>query len=268
MSETQDHALLHEADGVLTVTLARPEKLNAIDDAITESLWQAVTALRDRPDLRVLVIAAQGRYFSAGIDLKTVTGRGGDIAADTPAAGAEYRTFYRRHHLLYDEMEAVEKPIVLAAQGPCLGAGLEMAVSCDFRLASDAASFRLPEVGLGTISGSGGVSRMTRLVGPHWSKWIAMAGQSVDAAQALAIGLVHAVHPAEVFAERVDAFARELAALPREALGLSKLTIDAVAATDRGTARDIERIAQTSLIFGHEFQARREAFTNRSKDGR
>lgn len=230
---------------------------------MTAGLWEAVTMLRDRPDLRVLVIAAEGRFFSAGIDLKSRTGRGGDIGADTPAAGAEYRVFYRRHHLLYDEIEAVEKPVILAAQGPCLGAGLEMAVSCDFRLASEAATFRLPEVGLGTIPGSGGVSRLTRLVGPHWSKWIAMAGQSVDAAEAKAIGLVHAVYPAETFEASVQAFAASLAALPREALGMNKLTIDACASTDPKTARDIERIAQTSLIFGHDFRSRSAAFNTR-----
>jgi enoyl-CoA hydratase/carnithine racemase len=214
-----------------------------------------------------MVIAATGRFFSAGIDLKSRTGRGGDVKPDEPAAGAVFRSRYRQHHLLYDEIEAVEKPVILVAQGPCLGAGLEMAVSCDFRFASTDASFRLPEVDLGTIPGSGGVSRLTRLVGPHWARWLAMAGEEVDAADARIMGLIHAVYTPEELIERTQAFARKLTGMPREAVGLGKITIDAAASVDRGTARDIERIAQTSLIFSHEFQAKLAAFNDRKKDG-
>jgi enoyl-CoA hydratase len=264
---TEPHAIIAERGDIITVTLNRPAKLNAIDEEITEKLWEAVRLLRDRDDLRVLVIGANGRYFCAGIDLNSKTGRGGDVPADAPAAGALFRKGYRDHHLLYDEIEAVEKPVILAAQGPCIGAGLEMAGSCDFRFASPGTTFSLPEVGLGTIAGSGGVSRLTRLVGTHWAKWLAMAGQSVDADTARMIGLVHAIYPVEQFADRVQAFAEALARLPREAVGLSKLTIDACATVDRGTARDIERITNSSLIFSHDFRARLAAFAERKPKG-
>ncbi|MET0371783.1 MAG: enoyl-CoA hydratase/isomerase family protein [Sphingobium sp.] len=259
------HAVITERGPVITVTLNRPAKLNAIDESITEALWEAVIALRDREDLRVLVITGNGRYFSAGIDLTSRTGRGSGVDPGAPAAGAQFRRLYRRHHLLYDEIEAVEKPVVLAAQGPCLGAGLEMAVSCDFRLASDAAHFRLPEVALGTIAGSGGVSRLTRLVGAHWGKYLAMAGRTVDAQTARMIGLVHEIYPAETFGAQVAEFADSLVALPREALGLSKVAVDAAASVDRTTARDIERITNSTLIFSHDFQQRIAEFGNRNK---
>lgn len=260
------HARITERDAVLTVTFTRDRKLNAIDDEMTAALWEGVRALRDREDIRVLVITAEGRYFSAGIDLKSERGRGGGVTAATPSAGAVFRKSYREHHLLYDEMEAIEKPVILAAQGPCLGAGLEMAGSCDFRFASPATRFRLPEVGLGTIAGSGGVSRITRLLGPHWAKWLAMAGEEIDAETARMIGLVHAIYPESGFAEKVHEFACRLAALPREAVGLSKVAIDAAASVDRNTARDIERIANTALIFSHEFQSRLAAFGSGNKD--
>jgi enoyl-CoA hydratase len=224
-----------------------------------------VVALRDREDLRVLVITAKGRFFSAGIDLNSKTGRGGDIPPDAPDFGSLFRRAYRMHHLLYDEIEAVEKPVILAAQGSCLGAGLEMAVSCDFRLAASGALFSLPEIKLATVAGSGGVSRTTRLVGPHWAKWLAMAGQTVDADTARMIGLVHAVYPAETFDARVQAFAQELVALPRQAMGLSKLAIDASATVDRGTARDIERIVNTVLVSSDEFRARVAAFNDKTR---
>jgi enoyl-CoA hydratase len=246
------HARIEEADGILTVVLDRDAKLNAISPQITEVLWAVVREVAARDDLRALVITAVGRYFSAGIDLRapSVT----TVARD----GREFRANYRQHHLLYDEMEAVEKPVVLAAQGPCLGAGVEMACSVDFRFAAQGARFQLPEVGLGTIPGSGGTSRLTRLVGPHWGKWMAMAGRSVDAAQALTIGLVHEVFPDEGFHAAVHDRVREIVALPAEALGATKLAVDMVAEVDRGTARHIERLANTHLILGGSFAVERD----------
>jgi enoyl-CoA hydratase/carnithine racemase len=251
------HARTEEADGILTVVLDRDAKLNAISPEITEVLWGAVRELGAREDLRALVITAAGRYFSAGIDL------GAPSPLSAAGTGSAFRANYRRHHLLYDELEAVEKPVVLAAQGPCLGAGLEMACSVDFRFAAESARFQLPEVKLGVIAGSGGTSRLTRLVGPHWGKWIAMAGRSVDAQQALTIGLVHEVFPDEGFAAAVHERVREIIALPAEALGAAKLAVDLVADVDRGTARQIERLANTHLVLGGAFAAGRERFTGK-----
>jgi enoyl-CoA hydratase/carnithine racemase len=174
----------------------------------------------------------------------------------------EYR--FEAHHDAFDFMETIEKPIILAAQGHCVGVGLEMGVSCDFRLASNEATFSLPEIAnLNVLPASGGISRLTRLVGPHWARWLAMAGQVVDAQQALQIGLVHAVYPAEEFPARVQALAHHLASMPREPLGLAKLAIDTAAEVDRRTARDFDRLAQTLLFHGKDFQASVSAFTNR-----
>lgn len=257
MTGDRPHARTEEADGILTVVLDRDAKLNAISPEITEVLWGAVRELGAREDLRALVITAAGRYFSAGIDL------GAPSPLSAAGTGSAFRANYRRHHLLYDELEAVEKPVVLAAQGPCLGAGLEMACSVDFRFAAESARFQLPEVKLGVIAGSGGTSRLTRLVGPHWGKWIAMAGRSVDAQQALTIGLVHEVFPDEGFAAAVHERVREIIALPAEALGAAKLAVDLVADVDRGTARQIERLANTHLVLGGAFAAGRERFTGK-----
>jgi enoyl-CoA hydratase/carnithine racemase len=253
------HAELTEADGILTATLTREDKLNAISPQITETLWEAANRLAERDDLRALVITGRGRFFSAGIDLKA------PMPATLASTGSHFRRLYREHHRLYDELEAIEKPIVLAAQGPCLGAGLEMAVSCDFRFASDTTYFQLPEVGLGTIAGSGGTSRLTRLVGPHWAKWIAMANRKVDAERALMIGLVHEVFPVDGFHERVHQLVREIVALPREALGAAKLAIDMVEDVDRDTARHIERVLNTSLVYSDEFREQMAQFAARSK---
>jgi len=252
-------AELSEADGVITVTFTRDAKLNAVSDEMLEVLWAAATALGDREDLRVMVITARGRHFTAGRDIQTMGGW-----ADGPPRGKALRRDYRRLHLLFDEFEAIEKPVVLAAQGPCRGIGIEMAASCDFRLAAQSATFSLPEVvNLAVIPGSGGISRLTRLVGPHWARWLALACQTVGAEQSVTIGLCHAVFPDESFVADVEAFARSLAALPAQAVGLAKLAIDAAASADRVTARDFDRLANSLLITSDEHADRVAAFNAR-----
>lgn len=242
MQGSLPHARVEERDAILTVVLDRDAKLNAISPQMTALLWQSVRDLAARDDLRAMVITAVGRYFSAGID------RNAPSAVRSATLGSQLRAGYRVHHLLYDEFEAVEKPVVLAAQGPCLGAGVEMACSCDFRFASRSARFQLPEVGLGVIPGSGGASRLTRLVGPHWAKWMAMACRPVQADEARAMGLVHEVFPDDGFREAVHERVKEIIGMPAEALGAAKLTLGLVAEVDRGTARDIERLANTQLL--------------------
>jgi enoyl-CoA hydratase/carnithine racemase len=255
------HVNTSESGGVITVTLDRQDKLNAISEEMTADIWAAFEAFRSHDDLRVMVITAVGRYFTAGIDLQSRTGRGGEIDPASFQAGAKYRAHLRNHFRLYEEFESIEKPIVLAAQAHCLGAGVEMALACDFRLAAEGVTFGLPEIRLGVMPASGGVSRLVRLVGPGWARWLAMADRRVDAAAALNMGLIHEVLPVDSFASRVQQFATELTELPQEALGLTKITIDACASADRRTARDIDRIANTTLNFGAEFQARVAAAT-------
>jgi enoyl-CoA hydratase len=256
MSESP-HATLTEHDAVLTVTFERPDKLNAIDAEMTAVLWDAVRTLADRDDLCVLVIRAIGDYFSAGIDI-------GEIVISERTL-SRYRRDYRDHTRLYDEFEAVDKPIILAAQGHCFGAGVEMAASCDFRFASSAATFQLPEIDLAVIPGSGGTSRLTKLVGPHWTKWLAMAGERIDAERALLIGFVHDVFGPDEFDERVDRFARRLAGLPREALGIAKVAVDMCTNADPTSARYVEQLANAALAAGEEHKRLVAEFIQRSQ---
>lgn len=251
------HAALTRRDGVLTVTFDRQDKLNAISPQMAEMMREAVRTLASDEELRVLVIRAVGAYFTAGFDITHI-----NVADRTPS---QYRRECLEHTSLYDALESIDKPVVLAAQGPCFGAGVEMAASCDFRFASTTATFQLPEINLAVIPGSGGISRVTRLVGPQWAKWLAMAGQPIDAERALAIGLVHEVCPAEELHDRVDAFAGQLAALPREAVGVAKLTIDLCTGADPASARHIEHTANAVLAFGDEHKRRVTAFNERNK---
>jgi enoyl-CoA hydratase len=252
------HARIDENDGIITVTIDRPEKRNAISPQVTDTLWTATRALATRGDLRCMVITAVGSYFTAGIDLANLVHEDPAMQGDAAVhPGWNYRRNYRTHHLLYDEFEAIEKPIVLAAQATCLGAGVEMAASCDFRFCTPETEWAVPEILLGVIAGSGGSSRLTRLVGPSWGKYMAMAGMKIGAEQAHRIGLVQDVFPAATFMDDVYAFCRKMMNIPADALGLAKLAVDIAAdVSDRNVQRHFDRVANTVLVHSDEFQAR------------
>jgi enoyl-CoA hydratase/carnithine racemase len=265
-----------DADGIVTLTFTRPEKLNAISPQMWNFIRDNLDEFAGRDDLRALVITAEGRYFTAGndqVERDDLLGRSGPPIWFREGVHIDeilkinIRREYRRLHLLFDEFEAVEKPIIVAVQGRCLGVGVEMAVSCDFRLASDEASFWVPEiVRVGALPGSGGISRLTRLVGPHWARWLSMAGQEVPAELALTMGLVHAVYPAETFAADVQAFARKLIEIPADLLGAAKLGIDMAADVDRTSARNFDRLANTIFLTSPGYLQQKLDFERRSSE--
>jgi enoyl-CoA hydratase/carnithine racemase len=222
-----------------------------------EGLRRAIDIFGERRDLRVMLLRAVGKYFSSGVQINP------DISP-TVDGTLDGRAWYRRkYHLLFDEFEAVEKPIVAAHQGPCLGGALELSLSCDFRLAASSARYGLPEIDIGALPGSGGVSRLTRIAGPHWARWLVMAGEQVGSEQALQMGFVHAVYADEEFDARVRAFCAKLAGQPYEVLGLAKLSIELAADLDRGQARNVERIANSMLFTGAEHKTLVQAFLAR-----
>jgi enoyl-CoA hydratase/carnithine racemase len=246
--------LVEEAGAILRLTLNRPAKYNALNKEVLTTLRRELDRFTDSPQLRVLLIRAVGKYFSAGADLSEV-GAGG---AGASASGVAVRTFYRRgiHGMLalYQEMEEIEKPIVVAHQGPCIGGGLELSLSCDFRLAAASATYSFPEGSFGSLPATGGVSRLTRFVGPQWARWLIMANQPIDAERALSIGLVQAVYPDADFDACVTQFCEHLARQPPEFLGMAKLAIELAADVESAQARRLERLANSALTLGDEYK--------------
>ena len=242
----EPHLLAEEQDGILIATLNRPDKLNALSAQTMQLFEQALHRFRDTPELKVLLIRANGRYFCSGADL-----RGGSSTAPARTASA-IRENHRLHlngmHRIYDEMEHVEKPIVSAIHATCVGGGLEMVLSCDFRLAAKSASFAFPEGLFGVLPASNGVSRLTRLCGPHWARWLIMGNQKADADRALIMGLVHDVLPDEGFAEAALAFCRHLTKSSGEQMGAAKIAIDLAAELGRESGRHVERMANSALM--------------------
>ncbi len=252
--------LLTEVDGpILIATLNRPDKLNALS-AETMSLFEAaVHRFRDTPELKVMLIRATGRYFCSGADMRG--GSGGTTPPKTASAIREnHRLRLHGMHRIYDEMEHIEKPFVVAHHATCVGGGLEMSLSCDFRLAAKSASYNFPEGKMGVLPASNGVSRLARIVGTHWSRYIIMANMPVNADKAMMMGLVHEVYPDETFQEDTMRFCRHLAEQNGEQMGAAKIAIELSRDVGLAQARNVERMANSALMLNPDYLERIENY--------
>lgn len=251
MSEAP-HLLVEDVDGILIATLNRPDKLNAMSVALTHALGEEVERFRDTPALKVMLIRATGRYFSAGADLRE--GAGGSM----PATGSGIREMHRRlpsrMRQIWDEIEHVEKPFVVAHQGMCVGGSLEMSLSCDFRLAATSAGYAFPEAKFGALPATNGVSRLTRVVGTHWARYLVMANKPATAERALAMGLVHEIFPDDTFEDDVMAFCRHLTQQNSEMMGAAKIAIELAADLGVDQAAAVERLANSALMLAPSYQ--------------
>ncbi len=171
--------------GILLITLARPEKLNAFDEHMIREIRSVIWKANFDDSIRVVMLTGEGRAFCAGRDIK-----GLDYENNLETAG--YRAYVRANHEMFDDFENLEKPIIAVVNGICAGGGVEMAVASDFRIASTTAEFLLPENQLGVIPASGACSRMIQMIGIGRLKEMVMAALPVKAEEAQRIGLVHA----------------------------------------------------------------------------
>jgi enoyl-CoA hydratase len=245
MSE-EPHLLVDTQDNILIATFNRPDKLNAMSAQMVDLIEQAVHRFRDTPELRVMLFKSKGRYFSAGADLR----QGGGGERTWPTKGSEVRESHRRLPMrrVWDEMEGIEKPFVVAHHARCVGGSLEMSLSCDFRLAAASASYAFPEAKFGVLPATNGVSRLVRIVGPHWARYMIMANIPLDAQEAWNAGLVHKVFPDETFEDDVMAFCRHLAKQDAELVGAAKVAIELAADLPAHQAAQVERLVNSSIM--------------------
>ncbi len=178
--------LFEKDDGIAWLTLNRPRALNAVNLAMRDEFWQTLEAVRDDPDVGVVVLKGSGEQaFCAGADVKEFGSAPSYIAARDA----------RRDRDLWGALLAFRKPLIAAIHGWALGAGCEMSLYCDIRVASEDARFGLPEVNLGYIPSAGGTQTLPRQIPAGLAMGMVMTGEPIDAARALRIGLVHAVVP-------------------------------------------------------------------------
>jgi enoyl-CoA hydratase/carnithine racemase len=231
---------LEVADGVGTIRLDRP-KMNALDVQMQEEIRAAATEASEREDVKAVVVWGGERVFAAGADVKEM-------------AGMSYTDMVRRSGGLqtaFSSVARIPKPVVAAVNGYALGGGCELTLCADVRYAAEDAVLGQPEILLGVIPGAGGTQRLTRLVGPSRAKDLIFTGRFVKADEALAIGLVDRVLPADqVYAEAV-AWAGQFAGAASYALRAAKDCVDRGLETDLETGLEIER-QQFAALFATE----------------
>ena len=243
-------------DEIAILRLNRPDVFNSWNQKMREELREAVRALVEDDALRVLIVTGTGRAFSAGEDVRGM----GDLASVGPRG---FRRRVRMIHNVFDEIEQMEVPVIAAINGVAAGGGLELPLSCDFRFAAETARVGLPENNVGLIPGSGGISRLVKLVGPAKAKRLVMTGEIVPAAKALELGLVDEVLPAEKLMPRAVEFAELLAKKAPLALGTAKLVINQCANVDTETGRNFERIGQSVLKLTEDHKEGSAAFVEK-----
>ena len=221
---------LEVADGVGTIRLDRP-KMNAISIQVQEEIRAAAAEATDRDDVKAVVVYGGERVFAAGNDVKEM-------------ADMSYTDMVKRSGPLQSAVTAVAripKPVVAAVTGYALGGGCELALAADIRIAADNATLGQPEVLLGIIPGAGGTQRLSRLVGPSRAKDIIFTGRFVKADEALAIGMVDKVVPADEVYDEAVKWAGQFSAGASYALRAAKEAIDRGLEVDLDSGLEIER---------------------------
>lgn len=213
-----ENLTLTVADRIAVLTVNRPDKLNALNDATIAELDRAIEEVRTRDDIGGVILTGAARAFVAGADIS-------ELQRQSPMEG-KARAAYGQS--VFDKFERSPKPVIAAINGFALGGGCELAMACHIRLASENAKFGQPEVKLGITPGYGGTQRLPRLVGRGRALQLLLTGEMIDAAEALRIGLVNKVFPAAELMPAADKMMRQI-------LGNAPLAIAlCIEAVDRG----------------------------------
>ena len=172
----------------------------------------------------------------------------------------EFRVHYRWIHDFFDVLERVEIPVIAAVFGTCACGGLELAMAADFRIAAEDSRFGFTEGNINLIPGSGGCSRLVKMIGPGWTKELVMAGEFIDAQRALQIGLTTRVVAKEKLVDEARALADKLVKKAPQAIGAAKAVINACQSIDATSGRILERMAQSALILSQDHKEGVKAF--------
>ncbi|MBI2861796.1 MAG: enoyl-CoA hydratase [Chloroflexi bacterium] len=218
MEEYQYRDIIYtKEDGIATITMNRPERLNAHSPDMVEGLYRALVDANQDPDIRVVVLTGTGRAFCAGADVKGMR--------EEHVAGVRPRTGIYQAHSVFGAIRALDKPSIAAINGVAAGAGFETITHCDFRIASDQAWFKESAMGIGLSAGGGSVWTLPRLVGLPKALELLFLEERFDANEALRIGLVNKVVPHAQLSDEVRAWAAKLAKKPPLAVRWTKRAI-------------------------------------------
>ena len=255
MTPRQFDTLLLEIDeqGIALLTVNRPDKLNALNATVLDELEKAANDLRDNEKVRVVILTGAGdKAFVAGADIK-------ELNTLDRAAG---ETLSKRGQNVFSSYENLGKPVIALVNGYALGGGAELAMACHIRIATENAVFGLPEVGLGLIPGYGGTQRLPRLVGPSKAMEMILTGGQVKAEEAMSLGLVNSVYPAENAMEEAKKLAGKI--MKNGPVAVSK-AIAAVHASGTPGGFDKEASLFAELCDTEDFKEGTSAFLEKRK---
>lgn len=209
--------------GVATITLNRPERMNAFTDVMIREWASALEDARVDRSVRAVVVTGNGRGFCAGADLRAGSGVAETARAETPPTAADRRNWLRDGvHYVPRAVQLLDKPYIAAVNGAAVGAGMDMASMADIRIASEQAKFAMSYVKVGLVPGDGGCYFLPRIVGIAKALEMIWTGDFMDASEALRVGYVSQVVPAEELMSTAVAFARRLSEGPAVAMQLAK----------------------------------------------
>lgn len=252
MNERPSLLRVEREDEIATIVLDNPAKLNAWSWESARQLAAIADNLRFDDAIRVVVVRAEGRAFCAGVDLGMPEDR---ITGRSPAE--KVRNYYEKFRWVHERFKVfsnLPQPVLMAIQGYCLGAGLEVAMMGDIRVAADDAEFALPEPRVGVSIDAGGDMRLINEIGAGWTKLLAMTGRRIDAAMALRIGLVQEVVPRADLLEHVYSLAREITANAPLAVQGIKRTINFRAEQGLNEAMLFEAASASVLFTSDDMQ--------------
>lgn len=213
---TRHYVIVEKKDGIAKLTLNRPEKLNAIIGGMREEILSAIEELSTDNDVRVVVLTGAGRAFCAGGDINYLA----ELMEKKDYEG--FRTLLEIGRKAVTILHTMPKPAIAAVNGPAAGAGLNLAVACDIRIASEKASFGASFAKIGLHPDWGGSWFLPRLLGPSKACELVFSGEMIDAREAKEIGLANQVYPHEEFETRVAEFAKLIASRSPRIVGLAK----------------------------------------------
>jgi len=254
---TEESVVLYEKqEGLAWITFNRPEALNALNTSVNLALIDCLNRADADPDVRIVILKGAGnKAFVAGADIK-------EMMSMTAMEAREHALRAKR---VTDTMWNLQKPIIAAIQGFCLGGGLEYALACDLRIAAENAKLGLPEINLGIMPGGAGTQRLARIVGLTKAKELCLTGGMVDAPEALQLGILNKVCAPEALLSEAAALAKKIASKSPHAVALIKSSIN------KGTEMDLESAALFEIdCFGlcfstAEQKAGMQAFVNKKR---
>lgn len=240
-------------DGVATIELARPDKLNAITFHMFQELGEAVEEAARDSGIRIVLVQGKGRAFSSGLDVSVL----GQLAG---TRGARFHAFVETAQRPLRRLATMTKPTVAAVQGHAYGAGFQLALACDLRIVADDVAFAALEVRYGIIPDLGGPHRLPRLVGTARAKEIIWTGRTVEADEAHGIGLANAVVPSGKIHEEAEAYVRNLMTSPPIPVSLTKSLIDRAQETPLEAAMEHMAQAQERCLESDDHKEAVEAY--------